>query len=286
MFTHSTVPLKGASVFVAVLSSVHIDLVRAHQKPSASRESHMQLLLNSDDCKVRFGNGTCVPQFNGTSDVMNMNHYYRQYYNRTTYETYLLDAGDSDYSIELDFLVFELCDGHDFLTVYDGRDKHSPVLAHKSGAMDNLIVRSSQRYMYIEFNATRRQKEHVSRFEFDESRDLGHLDSAVLAAIREDVLDFHGWRAKVWKKCNKPGFHTQRETCVKSKTCVCENGIARQGIFCRAEGMHTCLRCHHGYILGRDRKCILIGDALDEVVAGPKSIEFVAESIAARNIQL
>ena len=73
----------------------------------------------STACFIKYSNGTCIPQFLNTSDeVMNYDHITRQTYRRNSYEQFLLDSGDSDYSFELDFLVFDLCDKHDYLTIY------------------------------------------------------------------------------------------------------------------------------------------------------------------------
>ena len=84
---------------------------------------HTKLFLlfwapTSFSCFVKHSNGTCVPDFLNSDEVMNYDHLDRQTYRRNSYETFLLDSGDWDYSFELDFLVFDLCDRHDYLTIY------------------------------------------------------------------------------------------------------------------------------------------------------------------------
>ena len=109
-----------------------------------------------DLCRVLHANGSCIPEFIGGTLVSNLANRQGEPYAKKTYETFLLDSGDGDYGLELDFQEFNTCENHDFLTVYDGPDQGYPVLMHHSGHMNIPNVKSSQRYMFLEFNASRR----------------------------------------------------------------------------------------------------------------------------------
>merc|ERR1711879_716191 len=154
-------------------------------------------------------------------EVMNYDHLARRTYRRDSYETFLLDTGDGDYSFELDFMVFDLCDRHDFLTVYDGPDQSHPVIAHETGQRENFLVYGSQRYMFLEFNATRASSKEVTiPFQTMTNND-SYIESILVQSMLENKMDYAGFRARIWKRCNKPGYHTRLEKCIKSKICKC-----------------------------------------------------------------
>lgn len=182
-------------------------------------------------------------------------HLARRTYRRNSYETFLLDSGNPDYSFELDFLVFDLCDKHDYLTVYDGPDQSHPVLAHETGQRENFLVYGSSRYLFLEFNATRASSRHSETIPFQSRSNDTHVDSVLVKSMLEHKIDYAGFRARLWKKCNKPGFHTRMGQCIKSKVCVCSNGVPREGLFCRQEGSENCKSCHPGFKLTKSRKC-------------------------------
>ena len=107
--------------------------------------------------------------------------------------------------------------------------------------------------MFLEFNATRQNSETVS-FKTKNQND-SYIESVLVQSMLEHKLDYVGFRAKLWKRCNKKGFHTRMGQCIKSKICVCSNGVPREGLFCRQNGQENCKSCHPGYKMTKSRKC-------------------------------
>merc|ERR1711981_798818 len=118
----------------------------------------------------------------------NYDHIARQTYRRNSYETFLLDSGNQDYTFELDFLVFDLCDKHDYLTVYDGPDQSHPVLAHETGQRENFLVYGSNRYMFLEFNATRANSDTIP-FQTRGIND-SYVESILVQSMLENKMDY------------------------------------------------------------------------------------------------
>lgn len=78
-------------------------------------------------------------------------HLARQTYQRNSYETFLLDSGNPDYSFELDFLVFDLCDKHDYLTVYARRMAKNYHNSKKIGDLGYIREIFTTFFMFVYF---------------------------------------------------------------------------------------------------------------------------------------